>query len=122
MSATLEMTRALIELASVTPDDGGCQQLLADTLEPLGFETEWFRFGDVINVLFTHGQGKPSLWFLGHTDVVPPGPLEDWTSPPFRAEVRDNVLYGRGAANRVCPCLRRGNGVWVAAHVADMRV
>jgi succinyl-diaminopimelate desuccinylase len=99
MSATLEMTRALIELASVTPDDAGCQQLLADTLEPLGFETEWFRFGDVINVLFTHGQGKPSLWFLGHTDVVPPGPLEDWTSPPFIAEVRDNVLYGRGAVD-----------------------
>lgn len=99
MSATLELTRALIELASVTPDDAGCQQLLVDRLEPLGFETEWFQFGDVSNVLFTHGQAGPSLWFLGHTDVVPPGPLEDWASPPFKAVIRDNNLYGRGAAD-----------------------
>jgi len=99
MSSTLELTCALIERASVTPDDAGCQRLLADRLEPLGFETEWFRFGDVSNVLFTHGQAEPSLWFLGHTDVVPPGPLEDWTSPPFKAEIRNNILYGRGAAD-----------------------
>jgi len=99
MSPTLELTRVLIERASVTPDDAGCQRLLADRLEPLGFETEWFRFGDVSNVLFTHGQAEPSLWFLGHTDVVPPGPLEDWTSPPFKAEIRNKTLYGRGAAD-----------------------
>ena len=64
---------------------------------------EWLPFGDVSNVIFTHGQAngpdEPSLWFLGHTDVVPPGPLEDWTSPPFKAEVRNNILYGRGAAD-----------------------
>ena len=103
MSATLELTRALIELASVTPDDAGCQRLLAGRLEPQGFDVEWFRFGDVSNVLFTHGKADdqvgPSIWFLGHTDVVPPGPLENWTSPPFNAEVRDNILYGRGAAD-----------------------
>jgi len=103
MSATLELARALINLASVTPDDAGCQRLLADRLEPQGFNSEWFRFGDVNNVIYTHGQSgasdEPSLWFLGHTDVVPPGPLEDWTSPPFEAQVRNNVLYGRGAAD-----------------------
>ncbi len=103
MSATLELTRELIELPSVTPDDAGCQRLLADRLEPLGFDTEWFQFGDVRNVLFTHGQNDneagPSIWFLGHTDVVPPGPLEDWTSPPFKAEVREGVLFGRGATD-----------------------
>ena len=103
MGATLDLSRELIERASVTPNDAGCQQLLASRLEPLGFEVEWFQFGEVSNVLFTHGrvnnQDEPSLWFLGHTDVVPPGPLEDWTSPPFKAEVRNNILYGRGAAD-----------------------
>ncbi len=103
MSATLELARDLINLASVTPDDAGCQRLLADRLEPQGFSSEWFQFGDVSNVIYTHGQcmaaDEPSLWFLGHTDVVPPGPLEDWTSPPFKAEVRNHVLYGRGAAD-----------------------
>jgi succinyl-diaminopimelate desuccinylase len=103
MSDTLDLTRALIDLPSVTPDDAGCQQLLADRLEPQGFEVEWLPFGEVSNVIFTHGtthnRNEPSLWFLGHTDVVPTGPLEDWTSPPFESEVRDNVLYGRGAAD-----------------------
>ena len=103
MSATLDLSRTLIELPSLTPDDAGCQFLLAERLEPLGFEVEWLPFGDVSNVIFTHGHAngpdEPSLWFLGHTDVVPPGPLEDWTSPPFKAEVRNNILYGRGAAD-----------------------
>jgi len=99
MGPTLELTCELIERASLTPDDAGCQRLLADRLEPLGFNAEWFQFGDVTNVVFTHGQAEPSLWFLGHTDVVPPGPLEDWTSPPFKAKVRNNILYGRGAAD-----------------------
>lgn len=99
MRPTLKLTCELIERASVTPNDAGCQRLLADRLEPLGFNAEWFQFGDVTNVIFTHGQAEPSLWFLGHTDVVPPGPLEDWTSPPFKAEVRNNILYGRGAAD-----------------------
>lgn len=99
MDATLELASALIDLPSLTPDDAGCQQLLADRLHALGFDIEWLPFGDVSNVLFTHGQAEPSLWFLGHTDVVPAGPLEDWTSPPFKAEVRDNTLFGRGAAD-----------------------
>lgn len=103
MGATLDLTRALINLPSLTPEDAGCQDLLANRLKPLGFEAEWLPFGKVKNVIFTHGRSnghvEPSLWFLGHTDVVPPGPLEDWTSPPFEAEVRNNVLYGRGAAD-----------------------
>lgn len=103
MGATLDLARALIDLPSLTPDDAGCQRLLADRLEPLGFDVEWLQFGQVSNVIFTHGPAnngsEPSLWFLGHTDVVPPGPLEDWTSPPFKSEVRDHVLYGRGAAD-----------------------
>ena len=103
MGATLELTRDLINLPSLTPEDAGCQSLLAERLEPLGFEIEWLSFGKVKNVIFTHGKTNgpdhPSLWFLGHTDVVPPGPLEDWTSPPFEAEVRNNILYGRGAAD-----------------------
>lgn len=103
MGATLDLARALIERPSLTPDDAGCQQLLAERLEPLGFEVEWLPFGKVSNVIYTHGGGggpdAPSLWFLGHTDVVPPGPLEDWSSPPFKPEVRDGVLYGRGAAD-----------------------
>ncbi len=99
MDTTLELTCALIERASLTPDDAGCQRLLAMRLEPLGFNAEWFHFGNVTNVVFTHGQAGPSLWFLGHTDVVPPGPVDDWTSPPFKAEVRNNILYGRGAAD-----------------------
>jgi len=103
MSATLDLTRALIELPSLTPDDAGCQSLLAGRLEALGFETEWLPFNNVNNVIFTHGHAsgpdEPSLWFLGHTDVVPSGPLEDWTSPPFKAEVRSNILYGRGASD-----------------------
>lgn len=103
MSPVLELARALIERPSLTPDDAGCQQLLASRLEPLGFKSEWLPFGEVSNVIFTHGQAigpdQPSLWFLGHTDVVPPGPLEDWTSPPFKAEIRDTTLYGRGASD-----------------------
>jgi len=101
--ATLALTRALIERPSLTPDDAGCQRLLVERLLPQGFEVEWFHCGEVSNVLITHGRqhhpDQPSLWFLGHTDVVPPGPLDDWASPPFKAEIRGDALYGRGAAD-----------------------
>ena len=95
MTASLQLARALIDIPSITPDDAGCQQLLADRLQPLGLDAEWLNFGEVTNVILTHGQfadDEPSLWFLGHTDVVPTGPLEDWSSPPFNAEIRDGVL------------------------------
>jgi succinyl-diaminopimelate desuccinylase len=99
MSDVLNLSRELIARPSITPDDAGCQQLLAERLLPLGFEAEWFYCGEVTNLLLTHGQGSPSLWFLGHTDVVPPGPEDQWTSPPFEPVERDGVLYGRGACD-----------------------
>ncbi len=99
MSATLELTRNLIARRSVTPADGGCQEVIAARLEPLGFGIEKLRFGGVDNLWATRGQGKPVLCFAGHTDVVPSGPLENWRSDPFRPEIRADVLYGRGAAD-----------------------
>ena len=99
MSPTLELTRTLIERPSVTPDDHGCQRLLAARLQPLGFAIEHLRFGEVDNLWARRGNSKPLFVFAGHTDVVPPGPLHEWTSAPFEAAVRDGCLYGRGAAD-----------------------
>jgi len=93
------LTCELIARPSVTPDDAGCQALLADRLQAAGFQCEHLRLGEVDNLWATHGQGAPVLVLLGHTDVVPPGPREAWTSDPFAPEVRDGVLYGRGAAD-----------------------
>ncbi|WP_454829991.1 succinyl-diaminopimelate desuccinylase [Pseudoxanthomonas wuyuanensis] len=102
MSDVLELSSELIRRHSVTPDDAGCQQLLAHRLEQAGFGCEHLRFGEVDNLWATHGQGAPVLVLLGHTDVVPPGPLEAWTSDPFVPTVRDGVLYGRGTADMKC--------------------
>lgn len=100
MSDVLDLARALIEQPSVTPDDAGCQVLVATRLERSGFHSEHLRFGDVDNLWAVHGRDDgPTLVLLGHTDVVPPGPRGDWTSDPFAPEVRDGVLYGRGAAD-----------------------
>lgn len=100
MSEVLELTRALIEQRSVTPDDAGCQALIATRLERAGFRCEHLRFGEVDNLWAVHGDGAgPTLVLLGHTDVVPPGPREAWASDPFVPEIRDGVLYGRGAAD-----------------------
>ena len=99
MSRTLDLTRELTARPSITPDDAGCQQLISERLLPLGFTVEWFLCGEVSNVLFTHGRGSPSLWFLGHTDVVPPGPEELWTFLPFNPGEKDGELYGRGVAD-----------------------
>jgi succinyl-diaminopimelate desuccinylase len=98
-SKVIDLCRALVARASVTPDDAGCQPMIAERLLPLGFEAKWYYCGDVTNVLITRGHGSPSLWFLGHTDVVPPGPEDLWTHPPFNVEERDGVLYGRGVAD-----------------------
>ena len=96
---TLALTRELIARPSVTPDDAGCQALLAQRLEHAGFRCEHLCFGAVDNLWAVHGKDGPTLVLLGHTDVVPPGPREAWTSDPFVAEVRDGMLYGRGAAD-----------------------
>lgn len=99
MSEVVNLAKELMLLHSVTPDDAGCQALLAERLRRAGFRCESLRFGEVDNLWATHGRGGPVLVLLGHTDVVPPGPREAWASDPFVPEVRDRVLYGRGAAD-----------------------
>jgi len=93
------LTRELIARPSVTPDDAGCQALIARRLTAAGFRCESLRFGDVDNLWAVHGTDGPTLVLLGHTDVVPPGPREAWSSDPFVPDIRDGVLYGRGAAD-----------------------
>jgi succinyl-diaminopimelate desuccinylase len=99
VSDVLALTCDLIARASVTPDDAGCQALLAGRLERAGFACEHLRLGEVDNLWATHGHGAPVLVLLGHTDVVPTGPVGAWTSDPFVPQIRDGVLYGRGAAD-----------------------
>src|SRR5688500_1477286 len=99
-SDVVALARELIARPSVTPDDAGCQLLIAERLQRAGFSCEHLRFGQVDNLWATHGNGEgPVLMLLGHTDVVPPGPREAWASDPFAAEIRDGQLYGRGAAD-----------------------
>lgn len=99
MSEVVALAKELILRPSVTPDDAGCQSLIIERLRRAGFACEQLRFGEVDNLWATHGSGGPVLALLGHTDVVPPGPREAWTSDPFVPEIRDGVLYGRGAAD-----------------------
>jgi succinyl-diaminopimelate desuccinylase len=98
-SDTLKLLKSLIAIPSVTPNDGGCQQLLIERLSRIGFECETLVFGEVTNLWARHGSSAPLLAFAGHTDVVPTGPLEEWHSDPFKPEIRDGFLYGRGAAD-----------------------
>ncbi len=99
MTSTLELTQELIRRQSLTPHDAGCMELVSARLEPLGFIAEWLNFGETKNLWLRRGDHGPLFVFLGHTDVVPPGPLEDWDSPPFEPTLRDGKLYGRGAAD-----------------------
>ena len=99
MSAVVDLTCELIRRRSLTPDDAGCQALIADRLTHAGFAVEHLRYGAVDNLWATHGSGDPVFVFLGHTDVVPTGPEADWHSPPFEPILRDGHLYGRGAAD-----------------------
>ncbi len=99
MSATLDLAIELIRRESVTPADAGCQALMMQRLGALGFRTEPMRFDDVDNFWARRGDEGPVFCFAGHTDVVPPGPRERWQSDPFLPEIRDGLLYGRGAAD-----------------------
>jgi len=99
MSKTLALTEELISLHSVTPADGGCQLKMAERLSPLGFQCETIASGDVTNLWARRGNAQPLLVFAGHTDVVPTGPLDRWSSDPFTPTHRDGKLYGRGAAD-----------------------
>ncbi|MEJ2173802.1 MAG: succinyl-diaminopimelate desuccinylase [bacterium] len=99
MQSALELVENLIARRSVTPDDAGCQALLAERLAAAGFACEALPFGVVSNLWARRGSRSPLVCFAGHTDVVPPGPLEQWHSDPFRPTVRDGCLYGRGAAD-----------------------
>jgi succinyl-diaminopimelate desuccinylase len=98
-SDTLRLTEQLIERASVSPTDGGCQALMIERLEAIGFAVERLRFGPVDNFWAKRGNGGPVFCFAGHTDVVPSGPLDEWRSDPFVPVIRDGLLYGRGAAD-----------------------
>lgn len=99
MDDTLAFTRELIRRPSVTPEDAGCQELMTRKLAAAGFQIEPMNFGEVTNFWARRGNTGPVFCFAGHTDVVPPGPLEDWHSDPYEPEIRDGVLYGRGSAD-----------------------
>ncbi len=99
MSPTLELTQRFMALPSVSPVDGGCQDLMIARLEALGFAVERLPFGPVENFWATHGTGGPVFCFAGHTDVVPTGPAAEWRTDPFLPQISDGMLYGRGAAD-----------------------
>jgi succinyl-diaminopimelate desuccinylase len=113
MSATVDLACDLIARCSVTPADAGCQERLAERLAALGFRIEPLPFGPVTNLWARRGEAGPLFCFAGHTDVVPPGPLDQWHSEPFAPEVRDGLLYGRGA------CDMKGSVAAMVTAVAD---
>ncbi len=99
MNSALELARELIARRSVTPDDADCQALLAARLAKSGFRSESFGANGVANLWARRGSAQPLFCFAGHTDVVPPGPLDQWHTDPFAPTERDGKLYGRGAAD-----------------------
>lgn len=111
-----ELTSALIRRPSVTPADAGCQEQLAAWLEPFGYRVRWMPFEDVTNVWIERGTTGPLCCLLGHTDVVPTGPEEQWRSPPFEPTLRDGDLYGRGACD-----MKSGVAAMVAAMIQIAR-
>ncbi|WP_410685950.1 succinyl-diaminopimelate desuccinylase [Avibacterium paragallinarum] len=98
-NSILNLAQQLIQRPSISPDDQGCQQLIAERLEKLGFHIEWLPFNDTLNLWATHGSTRPVVTFAGHTDVVPVGDESQWQYPPFSAKIVDDMLYGRGAAD-----------------------
>lgn len=89
----------LIRRRSVTPEDAGCQDLIAERLQDAGFDCEGMPFGDVSNLWARRGTSSPLFCFAGHTDVVPPGDTDEWHSNPFEPDVREGCVYGRGSAD-----------------------
>ena len=118
MSKTLELAKNLIARQSLTPDDAGCQEVMIERLQALGFHIERMRFGDVDNFYARRGSSGPLLVFAGHTDVVPTGPVEKWHTPPFEPTIKDGMLYGRGAADMKTSCAAFITAIeeFVAAH------
>jgi succinyl-diaminopimelate desuccinylase len=102
LNDVLALTQALIRCKSLTPDDAGCQDLIKAVLAPLGFEIHDLPFGSTRNLWATHGSGAPVMAIVGHTDVVPTGPLEQWMHDPFEPVLQDGMLHGRGAADMKC--------------------
>jgi len=96
---TLALARRIIARPSVTPDDAGCMEMIAARLQALDFYCEFINRNGVTNLWARRGAARPLFVLAGHTDVVPTGPLDLWTSPPFAPEIRDGMLYGRGAAD-----------------------
>ncbi len=99
MSDSLDLTIELVRKPSISPDDAGCLDVVIRRLRGMEFSVQRLDFGTTSNLWATHGEGGPLLAFVGHTDVVPPGPLLDWESPPFDPEEREGKLYGRGTAD-----------------------
>ncbi len=99
MSECLKLLKELIKLESITPNDAGCQELIAERLKNIGFNIENMKFGEVDNLWARYGTKPPLIIFAGHTDVVPTGPLDAWDSPPFKPTVKDGFLYGRGSCD-----------------------
>ncbi len=106
----LPLLQDLIRCPSVTPADAGAMAVLEAALEPLGFTCTRLRFGEIENLFARRGTAGPHLCFAGHTDVVPPGDLSAWTADPFGGEVRNGVVYGRGATD-----MKGGIAAWIAA-------
>jgi len=111
MTATLDLAKQLIEIPSVTPDDMGCQKIIANRLSNIGFNIENMRFGEVDNLWARLGDSGPLFVFAGHTDVVPTGPVEKWRNDPFTPTIENNVMTARGTADMkssiaamVCAC------------------
>jgi succinyl-diaminopimelate desuccinylase len=111
MTATLDLAKQLISIPSVTPDDLGCQKIIAERLSNIGFNIENLRFGEVDNLWARYGTQSPLFVFAGHTDVVPTGPVEQWSNDPFTPTIRDDVMTARGTADMkssiaamVCAC------------------
>lgn len=96
---TLGLAKQLIRCQSVTPEDGGCQQILSQRLTAIGFDCQSLRYGEVDNLWARHGSASPLIVFAGHTDVVPTGPVTDWKHDPFAATEDNGKLYGRGSAD-----------------------